>query len=251
MNDINDVFGRPREYKGLNIYPITMKDCDKFYDSVQCLMLSKNSLEDVQFLKMSYLRFLLLVSNSELKGFQDKLVTLLQLILQTDNFEITLTDKNRIEIIVEDKFIIRERDFDKIKTLISEQNLVDLDDEFINPEVKAKIDEARAFINKRGSKVAGLDQQIISYHCISGISYNEIERLTIYQFQKGLARFDHILGAEAIMNARYSGMVEFKDESKLPHWLGHIEDSKKNEGLLLNADKFKNEASNKLGMVNN
>lgn len=251
MNNINDVFGRPRIYKGINIYPIKMRDCDKFYDSVQCLMLSKNSLQDIQFLKMSYLRFLLVVSNTELKGFQDKLMTLLELILQTDNFQIILNDKDKIEIVVDDKYIIRERDFDKIKTIISEQNLVDLDDEFINPEVKAKIEEARAFLNKRGNKVAGLDQQIVSYHCISGISYHEIERLTIYQFQKGLARFDHILGAEAIMNARYSGMVEFKDENKLPHWLGHIEDTQKNEGLLLNANKFKNEASNKLGMVNN
>ena len=144
----------------------------------------KNSLQDVQFLKMSYLRFLLVVSNTELKGFQDKLVSLLQLILQSENFEIILNDKDKIEIVVEDKHVIRERDFDKIKTIISEQNLVDLDDEFINPEVKAKIEEARTFLNKRGNKVAGLDQQIISYHCISGISYHEIEELTIYQFQK-------------------------------------------------------------------
>ena len=250
MINTTDVFGKPRQYRGMSVYPIKMKDCDKFYDAVQCLMLPKNSSQDVELLKMSYLKFLIIVANTELKHFQDKLITLLELILHTDNFKITLNDKEKIEIIVDDEHVIRERDFDKIKTIISEQNLVDLDDEFINPEVRAKINEAREFLSKRGNKAAGFDQQIVAYHCISGIPYREIEELTIYQFQKGLARFDHILGAEAILNARYSGMVEFKDESKIPHWMGHIEDSTKNEEVILDANKFKNKASKELGMVN-
>jgi len=251
MINVSDVFGRPRNYKGLLIHPIKMKDCDVFYDAVQCLMLSKNSLQDVRFLKMSYLHFLLFVASSELVSFQVKLVSLLELILQTSNFRINVNEKQKYEIIVDDEYIIRERDFDKIKTIISEQNLVDLDDEFINPEVKAKINEAREFLSKRGNRSASLDQQIVSYHCIGKIPYHEIEELTIYQFQKGLARFDHILGAEAIMNARYSGMVEFKDESKLPHWLGHIDDSKKDDGSTIDAEKFKNKASKDLGITNN
>lgn len=241
MISVNDVFGKPRNYKGLLIYPIKMRDCDVFYDAVQCLMLSKNSIQDVNYLKMSYLHFLILVASTELESFQVKLVTLLELVLQTSNFRINVNEKQKYEIIVDDEHIIRERDFDKIKTIISEQNSVDLDDEFINPEVKAKIDEARDFLSKRGNRTASLDQQIVSYHCIGKIPYHEIEELTIYQFQEGLSRFDHILGAEAIMNARYSGMVEFKDESKLPHWLGHIEKVNKNDTLTLDADKFKEE----------
>ena len=43
-------------------------------------------------------------------------------------------------------------------------------------------------------------------------------------------------------------MVQFKDESKLPHWLSHIEDRNKNEDIIINASDF-NKTANELGLT--
>lgn len=240
---VSDVFGKPRKYKGLDLHPIKMRDCEEFYDVVQCLMLPKNATQDINILRMSYLQFLMLISTNELTFLIDKLIRLLELVLKTDDFRFHLNDKNKFEIIIKNEIVIRERDFDKIKTMISEQNLVDIDDDFIHPEVKKQIEDAKEFLHKHGNQTAGIDQQIIAYHCMSKLPYFEIAELTIYQFQKGLTRFDHILGAEAILNARYSGFVEFKENTTLPHWLGHIEDVHKDDGIKLNAKQFIDKAN--------
>ncbi|MEC1179188.1 hypothetical protein P9B03_11895 [Metasolibacillus meyeri] len=240
---VSDVLGKPRKYKGLELHPIKISDCEEFYNVVQCLMLPKNATQDINILRMSYLQFLMLISTNEFTFLIDKLIRLLEMILQTDDFRFNLNDQNKFEIIVKNEIVIRERDFDKLKTMISEQNLIDIDDEFINPEIKKQIDDAKEFLSKHGNRTAGIDQQIVAYHCMSGLPYFEIAQLTIYQFQKGLTRFDHILGAEAILNARYSGFVEFKDNTNLPHWLGHIDDSNTDDGVTLDAKEFIDKAN--------
>lgn len=249
MINLTDVWGKPRVYKNISIHPVRMRDIESFYEYVQCLLIPKSSIHDAQIIKMSYLSFILMVSSME--GNQillEKLIGLLKLILKTENIQFEFKENGRVYIIVDDENKLNERDFDKIKTIISEQNLIDLDDEYVNPEVKKAIDDARAFMAKKGNKSASLDQQIIAYHCKVGLEYDKIADLTIYQFNKGLARFDLISSAEAILAARYSGMVEFKDESKIPHWLGHIDDRGKNEDVIIAASDFEKK-TNELGLT--
>lgn len=47
-------FGKPLNYKGLNVYPVKMKDVDEFYDAVQCLLLPKNDFQQPEIIRMSY-----------------------------------------------------------------------------------------------------------------------------------------------------------------------------------------------------
>ena len=51
-------FDEPIPYKELLIYPITMKDYLEFHWLVNCLLIDKNSVPDVNVISMSYLRFL-------------------------------------------------------------------------------------------------------------------------------------------------------------------------------------------------
>lgn len=247
--NLADTWGNPKIYKDVSIHPVRMRNVELFYEYVQCLLLPKQTFQDAQIIKMSYLAFLLMVATME--GNQiifDKLMGLLRLVFKTENINFEITESGRVFIVVDEDKKLNERDFDKVKRIISEQNLIDLDDEYVNPEVKAAIDEARAFMAKKATKSASLDQQIIAYHCKTGLEYEKIADLTIYQFHKGLARFDMISSADAISAARYSGMVEFKDESKIPHWLSHIEDRSKNEDVIINASEFEKK-TNELGLA--
>ncbi|MFJ6207289.1 hypothetical protein [Lysinibacillus sp. NPDC092081] len=240
-------FGKPIKYKGLNIYPIKMNDADEFYDAVQCLLLPKNDFQQPEIIRMSYFLFLLAMSQND-GGHEilEKLLSLYRLVFKTEDIQISMNEKGMAFIIV-NGISLHERDFDKIKTFISEQNLIDLDDEFIDPGTKKAIQEARAFMAKRKTKQADLEQQIIAYHCKSGLPYHEIEQLTLYQFHKGLIRMDYMISSDAILNARYSGMIEFKNEQDLPHWLSHIEEPQKNEDVLITKSAF-DQQMKKLGL---
>jgi len=231
-------FGKPTPYKGLHLHPIRMKDADEFYDCVQCLLLPKNDFQEPEVIRMSYFMFLLALSqNKDGNDLIVKLLALYRLIFKTENIQLTVNEKGMAFIIV-DGISLHERDFDKIKTIISEQNLIDLDDEFIDPDTKKAIQDARAFMAKRKTRQADIEQQIVAYHCKSGLPYHEIQNLTLYQFHKGLVRMDYMISSDAILNARYSGMVEFKNEQDLPHWLGHIEEPKKNEDVIMTKTTF-------------
>ncbi|WP_107924845.1 hypothetical protein [Lysinibacillus parviboronicapiens] len=231
-------FGKSTTYKGLSIYPVRMVDADEFYDYVQCLLLPKSDFQEPEVIRMSYFMFLLALSqNKDGPDLLAKLIALYRLIFKTEDIQFTINEKGMAFIIV-DGISLHERDFDKIKTIISEQNLIDLDDEFIDPGTKKAIQEARAFMAKRKTKQADLEQQIVAYHCKSGLPYHEIENLTLYQFHKGLIRMDYMVSSDAILNARYSGMVEFKNDQDLPHWLGHIDEPKKNEDVIMTKSAF-------------
>lgn len=240
-------FGKPIKYKGLNIYPVKMNDADEFYDAVQCLLLPKNDFQQPEIIRMSYFLFLLAMSQND-GGHEilEKLLSLYRLVFKTEDIQISMNEKGMAFIIV-NGISLHERDFDKIKTFISEQNLIDLDDEFIDPGTKKAIQEARAFMAKRKTKQADLEQQIIAYHCKSGLPYHEIEHLTLYQFHKGLIRMDYMVSSDAILNARYTGMIEFKNEQDLPHWLGHIEEPQKNEDVIITKSAF-DQQMKKLGL---
>ncbi|QJI52496.1 hypothetical protein [Psychrobacillus phage Perkons] len=236
-------WGKPTIYKKLPIYPVKMLDIFDFYDYVQCLLLPKNVSQDVNVIKMTYLSFLINVTNDD--GYlyiRQFLFDLLKLAFRVDDVNITQNKKGKFIIHIND-IQLSEKDFDKIKLIIAEQNLVDIDEEIRDAELEKKMREAREFLARRSGKMADLEQQITAYHCASNLRYEDIENLTIYQFRKGLARFDLIKTADIIQSARYSGMVSFKDESNIPTWLSHIEDRDKDEDILMSKESFDKMAS--------
>jgi len=81
-------FGKPLNYKGLNIYPVKMKDVDEFYDAVQCLLLPKNDFQQPEIIRMSYLLFLISVSQND-GGHEivEKLISLYRLVFKPRIFK--------------------------------------------------------------------------------------------------------------------------------------------------------------------
>lgn len=240
---ISRALGLPTEYKGLKIYPVKIVDSDEFYNLVECLAIPKNDFQEPEIIRMSYLEFLLAMAQHQ-EGYEviRKLLLLYAMIFRTDNIDIEVDDRNMVFMVV-DGIKLHEMDFDKIKSIIGEQNLVDLEDELMDLETKNEIREAEKFLaRKKKEKGANLEQQIIAYHCAMGTSYEEIMQLTIFQFHRGLVRADYIQNAQALNQARYSGMVEFKDEKSLPHWLDNIEEAGKHSDSIISLEEMKKKA---------
>ncbi|MEQ6355254.1 hypothetical protein ABNX05_11550 [Lysinibacillus sp. M3] len=247
--DLDNVWGNPKYHRNIPVYPVQMENIEQLYDAVQCLLLPKNTIQEPTIIKMSYLAFLFFVSSDESnRHFFDKLITLIKIISRSENIRFDVDDKNKYSIVIDDEIVIRERDFEKIKAIIGEQNLIDVSDESLGTDFDKAKSEARAFMNKKNKKMADLEQQIIAYKCVSKSSYDDIKKMTIYQFRKELERYDLIKSADILQNAQYSGMVSFKEGTVIPHWLDQIETKNPDDDLVLSKEQL-DQISSKNGLV--
>ncbi|MGG3892016.1 hypothetical protein [Metabacillus fastidiosus] len=248
--DFRNVFGKPVQYKELDIHPVKLIEANEFYDYVRCLLIPKNTFKEIEIIKMSYLKFLFYLGLKDGHPYLlESLLKLLTIVFKTENISFKTDEREKITLIIDEKNEINENDFDKIKKIICNQNLITIDDQILDPELEQKIKEAREFLQRKSGKMADLEQQIVAYHCAFKMKYDDIAELTIYQFQKGLSRMDLIKSADALQNAKYSGFVSVGENDKLPTWLTHIEESKDpNSDVLMSKGEFDAMAS-KNGLV--
>src|SRR5574344_2092007 len=55
------IFGEPVEYKGVNLYPITVQNAFGFEKAIELFCVEKNRYEDIEIIQMSYLFFMLML----------------------------------------------------------------------------------------------------------------------------------------------------------------------------------------------
>lgn len=236
--------GLPIQYKKLNIYPVNLCDSKKFNECVSCLMIPKDKSPYIEIIKMNYLTYILSMGQIEgqeflLQMFDD----LIKLVFHIDTYEVQQVGDSYILVINDIK--ISGTDFDKIKKIILEQNMIDSDDVLRDEELEVKIQEAKMFVAKKNNKIANIPQQLVIYHCLSGLSYEEILKLTIFQFHQGILRFDHLKNADILQNARYNPWLSFKNDSLLPTWLSPIEINDKSDDVVISKKDAIQTLSNK------
>jgi len=247
--DLDHVYGKPKYINNTPIYPVKMEYIVELYEDSTCLLIPKNSMSDPKIIKMSYLSFLIALSqNPEAEHLFDKLINLIKLVTKSSTVTFGVNDKNKIIVTLDDKYTIHERDFDKFRELVGIQNLIETKDNSLGSDFdKAKAD-AKAYLAKRNGRMADLEQQIIAYKCVQKTTYEEIKNLTIYQFRKEIERIDLIKSADILQTAQYSGMVSFKEGTVIPHWLDHIKDRDSDEGVVLTGEQLK-QINKKNGLV--
>lgn len=234
-NELLDILGKPRVFKGREMYPVKVEDAHEFYECVQCIMIQKNSMDNDIFFQMYYLQFLIYLSEQQTQ-FLNMLGRLMQLVFRCKNLEVEILEDGRVYLELDNEFIIKERDFDKIRKIICEQNGLELDDRSMTAEARKILDDAEKF-NSQHSNMASFAEQIVAYHCEIGIPYTEINNLTLYQFQKGLTRKNYTKEADNVQMAKYYPMMEFKDTNSLPHWLDKIKPNK-DDSATIKLDSF-------------
>lgn len=117
MEDLIDIRGKPRIYNNIELHPILMQDCIKFYQLAGCLTIEKNNSQDISVIKMSYLDFLFkLFKIKETEQLFYFFVELLKLVFREQNFGFKFNNKNKIEI-----FVCKNKEkFNKYNDLISQ-----------------------------------------------------------------------------------------------------------------------------------
>jgi hypothetical protein len=237
------LFDDPIPYKDLRIYPALMRDFYPFGWCAQCLMLEKNSIPDPKIISMTYLEYLY-YAHSEENSYIAMLDGLLRIVLREPEIEIKYgrNEKNRGIFTIGGK-LYDGNDFEEIKTIIIEQNQLDVPDETIQKEVRDKLKEAEEYKAKlSGNKMASVEDQILCVMISSSLSLDAIRGLSIRKFSKLLERVDHKLHYQIYLGASMSGMVTFKDKSALKHWMADLSRDKFG-GNVMDVETLRNKVS--------
>lgn len=226
--DAFNIFDKPIPYRNLSFYPVLMENYLFFHYFANCLLLDKNSIPDPKTISMSYLDYLYYATN-EKENHILMFNELLRICLRKEIKPITRVayDKEGRAVFEIDNELYDSNDFDTIREIIIDQNLLEPPDDSIQKEVREKLEETQRLKQKmNGNKMATLEEQMIAVAVYTGWDFEKICNLSIRKFIKTLQRSDLLLHYKIYLSASMSGMVEFKDKSFIKHWLSEIDEDK-------------------------
>jgi len=257
------IFDKPVPYKKLKIYPAIVKDYNEFNLYSICLAIEKNSIPIPEIISMTELEFIYYTSSlsEDSQMFFPYLIffdRLLNLLLRKEDFEneeegfediaksllrYKYDDKGKPIFIIDD-MSYNSADFEKIKEIVVEQNLIELPDENISKEVRDSLEAARKYKMKlQREEPASFEDYVISLAVVTGWSLEYIYNMTIRKFTKSIQRYDNLLHYNIFLSASMSGMVEFKDKSFIKHWLTNLDKKDKYADVSVDYDALQRKIS--------
>ena len=236
-------FDEPIPYKELLIYPITMKDYLEFHWLVNCLLIDKNSVPDVNVISMSYLRFLYYQSVVKEKPYVYMVKLLLCMVLHLDFSEkmsFYINEKDKAFFTIKDVEYSAD-DFDEIVKIIFEQNCIQAIDNTISKEVRDALEKAEEYkMRQNKQKMCSLEEQMICVLISTPLKMEDIYKLSIRKFEKILQRVDAKLHYQIYLSASMSGMVKFENENAIQHWMNDLSEKDKYADVKVDMDTMRN-----------
>ena len=229
-------FDKPVDYqikdKLIKIYPIAVEDSEVFLSSMNILMVDKNSSPSVEIIQMSYLEFIYKFLFQDQTNI-DRFVNILKYCLHINSPYIGFDENNKPYLVdKENDILIGSKDFDNIKRLILYQNLIHYDDEYINPELKATMNEIDELRNK-GIDSPTIERRIaiITAHC--GLSKQEQLKMT---YRSHSLLFEEVYGEVEYTTLRPIALFGGNGD-KIDNWI-YKKKKDKFDGYITDADKY-------------
>lgn len=224
-------FGTPIPFNNdWKIYPVKVSDYFKWHKSYGTLTIDKNSLNNIEIIKMSYLRFILMES-MVVPEFATHLDMILRMCLHIPEEKgiHTIITNTEASLLVGD-FLeakdgrkvfnsaeavkITEKDFDEIKRIILYQNIIGYDDSYIDPEVREAAEEYYR-LKYRDATDISLEHKIAAVQAHTGISTTDINNMTLRGFQN---LFNTVLELVDYSIAKLAEAHGAKFEKPIEHW---------------------------------
>jgi hypothetical protein len=199
VGNLKYIFAQPDYIEGVDkdnpiiLYPIKLKDHDKFEECSELLYLSKNHFAEVDMPLLS----LLFMAREQLKltieELIEKLSKLFSLVTQkTVNF----ISSDQIEgFIVDNTNIISTHNYDEIRKIIMKQNLMFDQKVYKDPLVQEWANKVLLSRQKKNAKIT-LEDMITTVKSYQGITYQQIMEQTIYQLYADFYRIGQIMQFE-------------------------------------------------------
>ena len=224
-------FDDPIDYKGLLLYPVSIRKINKFLQSSSVLRIQKEYIPDKEIIKMSYLKFLMTNIDKEKEECGesltfDLLALCFMICMRIEEISIRLfIDEDGKAKLILNGVEIDENEFDYLRKLILYQNLPNYDDELMNPDLKNDLEQADK-IKNGGEETEDFEHLIANLVIGTGMNIDDVKNLPIRKFYIIGQVMDRKLHYSIYKQASVGGFVEFKQP--ITHYL------KKNIDLLEN-----------------
>jgi hypothetical protein len=243
----------PIPYKKLNLYPVNIKEYLLFDVYSQCFTFEKNIIPDAKIISMTNLQYIYHTAKENtdtpyLLWFDRALSVCLKDDKSFEKIEESIHrydyDKDGKPFFKIDGEIYTSVDYEEIKKIVCQQNLIELPDPRISKEVRDSLEEAMRYKAKlTGSKPGSFEDYIVSLSIATGWSFDYIYAMTARKFIKSVKRLDNLIHYKIYLSASLSGMVEFKDKSFIKHWLTDIEEKDKYGDVSMDLEVMQNKIS--------
>ena len=248
-------FDSPVPYKKLKLYPIKVTDYMLFNAYSQCFLIEKNYTRDINIISMSDLEYVYYATEKDLEAYPyllwlDRALSLC--LREDDSFSKIENSIERYKYDEKGKPFFEisgekytDKDFNAIKEIVCEQNLIELPDLSISKEVKDSLEKAQEYKNRLNGvgKPASFEEYIISLSVATGWTMEYIYSLTIRKFIKSIQRLDNLIHYKIYLSASMSGFVEFKDKSFIKHWMASLENKDKYSDVSLDLEEVRGKLS--------
>ena len=224
-------FDDPIDYKGLLLYPVSIRKINKFLQSSSVIRIQKEYIPDKEIIKMSYLKFLMTNIDKEKEEYGesltfDLLALCFMICMRIEEVSIRLfIDEDGKAKLILNGVEIDENEFDYLRKLILYQNLPNYDDELMNPDLKNDLEQADK-IKNGGEETEDFEHLIANLVIGTGMNIDDVKNLPIRKFYIIGQVMDRKLHYSIYKQASVGGFVEFKQP--ITHYL------KKNIDLLEN-----------------
>jgi len=245
----NDVFGLPQVYKGLEFHPIKIKDMQYLNSFYSLFAYPKNYVADKDVIKMSYLRFIIAISENRDAAIK-KMESFFKYATRKEAVKIETTFLNPKEKptpentqvgIVIDGVEITEWEFEELREIILEQNGSSI--EYVNqyhPELEEKL------LRSHGSSDITFDDQIFTLAVLMRKNPGEIGEYTIFQLQNIFDRMTTLKQFDLYQPLLATGEIKMQG-GELRHYLYHRSKTGRYEDILIDSNKFMDKNKDILG----
>ena len=219
------------DYKGLLLYPVSIRKINKFLQSSSVIRIQKEYIPDKEIIKMSYLKFLMTNIDKEKEEYGesltfDLLALCFMICMRIEEISIRLfIDEDGKAKLILNGVEIDENEFDYLRKLILYQNLPNYDDELMNPDLKNDLEQSDK-IKNGGEETEDFEHLIANLVIGTGMNIDDVKNLPIRKFYIIGQVMDRKLHYSIYKQASVGGFVEFKQP--ITHYL------KKNIDLLEN-----------------
>lgn len=260
-------FDEPIPCKGLNIYPIIMKDVFSFLSSYNILTIKKNEIPDIKIIQMSYLRFVFdLMISDEL--WQDKFLMIVSLCFKlNENNKYYTKEHEKNKLLVRNdgdvlicmfngwnvRFIIKNdktklyiddveinsKEFEEICRIIMYQNIVEYDDSYIDPDVQEVIDDVSKLKNKSYT-MPTIEKQMSVVSMQTGILKKDIAQMSYREFT---LLFKAVVESIDYQINKRVDLQDKKFDKTVPHWV-YEQNNDKLDGVFVDKSGFDTKMQN-------
>ena len=240
-NNKNDMFGLPQIYKGVEFYPIKLKDFEAQSLYYKIFQYPKDFISQKEIIKASYLKFLLIYINSQWskdlgESLDVSLIRFLEIITKhDDDVYIGFSDVS-LEISIKiGVTVFTEQEFEVIREIILNQNGSSV--EYVE-EYHPELEKVLQYSSRKFSNLS-LEDEIWAFCSIMHKTIHEIEDYTLYQFNKHFERLILSYNHNLYSPLEISGQIKSKNGSEIiKHFLSPIDKKGRYSSILVSTDAY-------------